>query len=440
MGMYKDVKNWLHECMPCLCRKTPINQRAPLVNIFTSQPMELLCIDYLTLEPSKGNIENILVITDHFTKYAQAIPTKNQTALTTAKALCDLFINHYGFPQKLHSDQGRSFENQVIKHLCQMVGMRKTRTTPYHPMGNGLCERFNRTLLNMLGTLSPDKKSDWKQYVGPIVHVYNCTRHESSGFSPFYLMFGRQPRLAIDALFGCIGPSQDSDYCSFVSSLKKRLEKAYSLAQEQMEQAQTRHKTYYDKRIRGATLQTGDRVLVRRVGIQGKHKLANLWEDTAYQVLEQPDPSVPVFKVACEDRKGRVRALHRNMLLPIGTVPTTPHSVPKQDLPTQSSDVSDQDKSEELSESEEEVILDIPVAPSDSQNEDQAETDTDTTHSEDQSTPDVETSEDEAMDPDIADSPVLRRSTRERRPPRWFTSGDWVVNPVILSSKDYEVV
>ena len=153
--------------------------------------MELVCMDYLTLETSKGGFENILVVTDHFTKYSQAYPTRNQTAKMTAQVLYNIFIVHYGFPARLHSDQGRNFESKVIKELCVLGGMEKSHTTPYHPMGNGQCERFNRTLLEMLGTLETDQKVDWKSYVAPLVHMYNSTQHDTTGFSPYYLLFGQ---------------------------------------------------------------------------------------------------------------------------------------------------------------------------------------------------------------------------------------------------------
>ena len=105
--------------------------------------MELVCIDFLSLERSKGSFENALVITDHFTRYAQVFPTRNQEAKTTVKVLFDNFILHYGSPARLDSDQGRNFESKVIKELCSLAGVDKSRTTPYHPMGNGMVERFN---------------------------------------------------------------------------------------------------------------------------------------------------------------------------------------------------------------------------------------------------------------------------------------------------------
>ncbi|MCW4344300.1 MAG: RNase H-like domain-containing protein, partial [Candidatus Thiodiazotropha endolucinida] len=227
-GLDQFVKNRVQRCSSCIRRKTAPVKAAELVNITSTAPMELICIDYLSLERSKGGYEKVLVITDHFTRYAQAIPTRNETAQTTAKALYENFFIHYGFPSKIHSDKGASFESKTIRKLCEIAGIKKTRTTPYHPMGNGMVERFNKTLLNMLGTLPKDKKSDWKSYVSTLTHAYNAAVHDSTGYSPYYLMYGRHPRLAIDAFLGLKSsneiPASRKDYSD---KLKDRLEYAY---------------------------------------------------------------------------------------------------------------------------------------------------------------------------------------------------------------------
>ena len=319
-GMSGDVKERVNTCKRCLCRKATTVIKAPLVNIRTTQPMELVCIDYLSLEASKGGVENILVITDHFTRYAQAIPTRNQTAKTTARLLFDHFFVHYGFPQRIHSDQGRNFESRVIKELCRVAGIRKSRTTPYHPMGNGMVERFNRSLLGMLGTLTAEQKLNWKSHVAPLVHAYNAMKHESTGFAPFFLMFGRQPRLPVDVTLGLQdeAPPQRGPY---IQTLQDRLQQAYQIAQDRADKARDRQKQQYDVRVRDAVLHVGDRVLVRTVGLKGKQKLADKWEDEIYVVRTQPNADIPVFVVQREDGSGKRRTLHRNLLLPIGNLP-----------------------------------------------------------------------------------------------------------------------
>ncbi len=119
-------------------------------------------MDFLMVEPDNSNTKDILVITDHFTRYVIAVPTKDQKARTVARCLWDHFLLHYGFPEKLHSDQGPDFESRTIQELCKVVGIRKVKTSPYHPRGNPV-EWFNRTLLQMLGTLENDKKAHWKE-------------------------------------------------------------------------------------------------------------------------------------------------------------------------------------------------------------------------------------------------------------------------------------
>lgn len=121
-------------------------------------------MDFLSLERDTSNTKDILVLTDHFTKFAVPIPTPNQKAKTVAKCLWDNFIVYYGILERLQTYQGPDFESQLIKELCEVSGIQKVRTTLYHPQGNPI-ERFNRTLLSMLGILESKEKSKWKEYL-----------------------------------------------------------------------------------------------------------------------------------------------------------------------------------------------------------------------------------------------------------------------------------
>lgn len=326
-GMAKELTQMVKTCKRCVLRRSPRPHRvAPLVPIVSSSPMELVCIDYLKLERSAGGYENVLVITDHFTRYAQAIPTLNQTAKTTARVLFDKFIVHYGFPERLHSDQGRNFESQIIRQLCSLAGVEKSRTTPYHPSGNGMCERFNRTLLHMLSTLPEKEKKSWKDAIAPMVHAYNATTHESTGFSPFYLMFGREPRLAIDVYLGLTpnNRTKAGSMSKFVADLKRRLRQAYDVAQTNSKVASKRQKNIYDRRPMVSSLRKGDRVLLRNLTPSGK--LDNFWEEDMYVVISRPNNDLPVFEIQKENGQGRKRMIHRNHLLPC---PFPPDSAPQ---------------------------------------------------------------------------------------------------------------
>ena len=359
--MSEEIEEYIRSCGRCVRRKASTNVKAPMLSIVTSQPLELVCMDYLTVEPSHG-CENILVITDHFTKYAIAIATRNQTAKTTARVLFENFIVHYGFPSKLHSDQGRNFEGDVIRELCKLGGMEKSRTTPYHPMGNGLCERFNRTLMSMLGTLEEERKSNWSKYLTSLTHSYNCTKHDSTGFSPYFLMFGREPKLPVDVMFG-IGSEdkEETTYSTYVETLRDRLKVAYSVASQHQKDASAKQKSYYDLKVRAAVLRKGDTVLVREVHLRGRQKLADKWSKEVHMVKSQPNPDVPVYCVEPADG-GTVRTLHRNLLLPVGTLrePQKPKPAPrtrKQGVRPVSKDSDSKDSVDQNSQGEDPIPL-----------------------------------------------------------------------------------
>ena len=181
-------------------------QLPPMNPILCTEPMELVHIDYVGMEVTvaakeKPVVKNVLVVVDHFTRYVKAYVTKNHTARMTARVLYNNYFSVFGFPQRLMSDQGTEFCGKVISAMCSLFGIEKIRTTPYHPQTNGSAERVHQTLQRMIGKLDPEKRKKWPYHIGSILIAYNATRSMVTGFSPYFLMFGRRPRLPIDLLF-----------------------------------------------------------------------------------------------------------------------------------------------------------------------------------------------------------------------------------------------
>ena len=156
--MEQVVQTFVQSCPRCILHKTKANAKDPLIPLTAKAPMHILAMDFLTLSRPTDRYQNILVITDLFTKYAWAILTLDQTAAATARVLWTHVIQPFGCPETLHSDQGPNFESKLIKELCRLYGCHKTHTTPYHPQGNRACERFKQTLLNLLGTLDVEQQ------------------------------------------------------------------------------------------------------------------------------------------------------------------------------------------------------------------------------------------------------------------------------------------
>ncbi len=128
MSVY--IEHYVKNCGRFIARKTLPKKVAPLHHMTSSGPFDLVCIDFLSIEPDSRGMGNVLVVTVHFTRYAQAFVTKDQNALTVVKILCDKFFVHYGLPSRIHSDQGWDFESGLIKELLRMLGIRKLRTSP----------------------------------------------------------------------------------------------------------------------------------------------------------------------------------------------------------------------------------------------------------------------------------------------------------------------
>ena len=157
--MYKNVAQYVKDCPHCQVAKgSHVGPKTQLGSIVANGPLDLLCVDFTTMDPSRDGKENVLVLTDAFSKFCQGFVIPNQKALTVAKIIVDKWFYVFGIPSRIHSDKGRSYDNAILEHLYSMYRIKQSATTPYNPCGNSTCERFNCTCHDLLKTLGKQQK------------------------------------------------------------------------------------------------------------------------------------------------------------------------------------------------------------------------------------------------------------------------------------------
>ena len=208
---------------------------------------------------ARGN-KYILVVGEYFTKWTEAYPMPDVEARTIARYFVNEFICRFGVPEPLHTDQGRNFESTLIREICKLLGIQKTRTTPYHPQSDGMIERFNRTLLNMLSIAVKEEEDDWDLILPTLMLAYRSGVHETTGESPFNLMFGREAQLPIDIIYNLPKETTEFEQCNPAQTLRKRLSTAYARVRSHIAKQQDKQKQYYDTKVHGKEYQIGDKV------------------------------------------------------------------------------------------------------------------------------------------------------------------------------------
>ena len=179
------------KCKWCHTAKGPYVDPDPSQgSIIANNPVDLLHIDFMKVDPSKDGKENVLVITDAFSLFSVAVVMPNQQAKTATKAMVDEWFYTYGIPSWIHSDQVKSFENKIIEQLCKIYGVKQSTTTPYYPCRNSPCERLNYTLQTLLKALPKDQKPNMPAHLGALVFAYNAMPHSTTGYQLYQLMFG----------------------------------------------------------------------------------------------------------------------------------------------------------------------------------------------------------------------------------------------------------
>ena len=264
VGWSGDVRRFCQRCSPCnQYRRGLPPKQGPLQPLPCGEPWERLSIDITGPHPrSRRGHVYILTVMDGFTKFVEAIPMVNQEATSVARALVENVIVRYGAPLEILTDQGKNFDGNLFRELCRLLDIDKVRTSSYHPSCNGLIERFHRTMNSMLGKVISSHQRDWDEVLPYVLSAYRASQHEVTGFSPNYLMFGRETRAPIDLVYGRPPEEERSamTYSAYVEEYAARLEDAYQLVREQLRVSAERRKRRYDLRVRPAGFAPGDRV------------------------------------------------------------------------------------------------------------------------------------------------------------------------------------
>ena len=270
-GIWGDVVRYCRSCDVCQrtvakgkVAKVPL-EKLPIIET----PFERMSVDIVgpIYPASNRGHRYILTMIDHASRYPEAVCLKYITAESVAEGLVSVFCR-VGIPKEILSDQGSQFMSEVMKEVNRLLSIKQLITAPYHPMCNGLVENLNGTLKGMLKKVCADQPKEWDRYVGPLLFAYREIPQESTGFSPFELLYGRTIRGPLQILQD-LWTREDSDSNSdvynsyqYVLELKQRLESTLEIARENLVKSQVRYKHYYDKRSRHRKLKVGDSALV----------------------------------------------------------------------------------------------------------------------------------------------------------------------------------
>ena len=223
-GMRRDVELHVKTCGVCAQYKSDGRQRkAALKDHRVGIPMERVCVDIVGPFPTSSRGHKYgLVVTDCFTKFVEIYPMENQEASTVARIMTREFFSRYGVPIFLHSDQGTQFESKLFADVCELLGIAKTRTTPFHPQSDGQSERNIKTLTRMIAMVT-EEQHEWDEHLPFIAMAYRATPQASTGVTPNYMMFGRELSMPVDVMVPLDGEETRTSTLEHVKQLRNRL-------------------------------------------------------------------------------------------------------------------------------------------------------------------------------------------------------------------------
>lgn len=311
-GMRRDVQRFCENCVVCQRRHRPSPAPcAPMVTEIPSRPFERIAVDITEMPlSSKGN-RYALVIMDYFSKFVRIYPMTDQKVESVVEGLLD-WVYDLGVPERIHSDRGGQFESHVFQAMCKELGINKTRTTPYRPQSDGMVERFNRTLKDMVAKYVDGEGLNWDRNVKAYSMAFNSSVHSVTGYSPFFLVHGFEPCLPLDVAYGPVPevvPIQ-----SYLADRLRATRDAFQRVRKATARAAVRAGGKQDIRPFDGEYKVGDKVWVRdfRIVVGGKPKLG----------LPYKGPNTVVGKVGqvvykVQDDQGKVRTMHYNHMKPV---------------------------------------------------------------------------------------------------------------------------
>ena len=200
--MYKDCKNFVLSCQKCnTCKNPPIPVTAPLQPLPPARTNERWAMDIVRMPVTPRGHKYILTFTEYSTRYVEAFPLQNIQANTIARILVNEICFRFSPPQTLLSDLGSNFISEVVKETCKLLGIERIYTSPYHPQTDGLLEKFHSTLGKNLSMYVARDHTNWDILFRGVCFGYNTSVCiDSTQYSPFYLMFGREPFSLLDTV------------------------------------------------------------------------------------------------------------------------------------------------------------------------------------------------------------------------------------------------
>ncbi|CAC5367980.1 unnamed protein product [Mytilus coruscus] len=252
-SMQRSVKEYVHNCEICEERKNPAHKkRHALKTHLVGAPFERIATDIAGPFPLSDNKNRyVLIVGDYFTKLTEAYPMPDMQAETVADIIFRAWVKRYGCPIELHSDQGRQYESTLFQNMCELLEIKKTRTTPLHPRSDGMIERMNRTIQDISKYIKSHQR-DWDQHLDFLTMAYNSTPHESTGLTPHRLVYGQEMKFPLDVISERI--EQDKPQTEFASDyankLEEKLREAHKIAREHLKVASERQKFQYDENVK----------------------------------------------------------------------------------------------------------------------------------------------------------------------------------------------